>query len=56
MYWMDLSGGDPAFYRDLLGWEPGGGVFTLDGQVVAGYGAPGAPGRRAGRAAPRRCT
>lgn len=45
MYWMDLSGGDAAFYRDLLGWErTGGGVFTLDGQVVAGHAAPGRPG------------
>lgn len=45
MYWMDLSGGDTAFYRDLLGWQPtAAGVFTVDGQVVAGHGAPGRPG------------
>jgi predicted enzyme related to lactoylglutathione lyase len=45
MYWMDLSGGDPAFYRDLFGWQvTGAGVFTVDGQVVAGHGAPGRPG------------
>jgi uncharacterized protein len=45
MYWMDLSGGDLTFYRDLLGWQPAGdGVFTVDGQVVAGHGAPGGPG------------
>jgi predicted enzyme related to lactoylglutathione lyase len=45
MYWMDLSGGDTAFYADLLGWQPSdGGVFTVDGQVVAGHGAPGRPG------------
>ena len=45
MYWMDLSGGDPAFYRDLFGWQPtGAGVFTMDGQVVAGHAAPGRPG------------
>jgi predicted enzyme related to lactoylglutathione lyase len=44
MYWMDLSGGDVTFYRGLFGWEPGAGVFTVDGQVVAGHGAPGRPG------------
>jgi predicted enzyme related to lactoylglutathione lyase len=45
MYWMDLSGGDPTFYRDLLGWHAADdGVFTVDGQVVAGHGAPGRPG------------
>jgi predicted enzyme related to lactoylglutathione lyase len=44
MYWMDLSQGDVTFYRDLLGWEPGSGVFTVDGKVVAGHGAPGPPG------------
>lgn len=45
MYWMDLSGGDATFYRDLLGWEPvDDGVFTVDGQVVAGHGAAGGPG------------
>jgi uncharacterized protein len=45
MYWMDLRGGDPTFYRDLFGWQPDdAGVFTVDGQVVAGHGAPGAPG------------
>lgn len=44
MYWMDLSGGDVTFYRDLLGWQPETDVFTVDGQVVAGHGAPGQPG------------
>lgn len=45
MYWMDLSAGDTTFYRDLLGWQPtGAGMFTVDGQVVAGHGAPGRPG------------
>lgn len=45
MYWMDLSGGDVTFYRDLLGWAPAGaGVFTVDGRIVAGHGAPGRPG------------
>jgi uncharacterized protein len=44
MYWMDLSGGDVTFYRDLLGWQSADGVFTVDGQVVAGHGAPGRPG------------
>lgn len=45
MYWMDLSGGDLTFYRDLLGWQPADdGVFTVDDQVVAGHGAPGRPG------------
>jgi uncharacterized protein len=45
MYWMDLSGGDPDFYLGLFGWEPtDDGVFTVDGQAVAGHGAPGRPG------------
>jgi predicted enzyme related to lactoylglutathione lyase len=44
MDWMDLSGGDPRFYHDLLGWEPGIGVFTVDGRVVAGRCSPGRPG------------
>lgn len=45
MYWMDLAGGDPTFYRDLFGWQPTDtGMFTVDGQVVAGHGAPGAAG------------
>lgn len=45
MYWMDLSGGDPTFYRDLFGWQPvDNGLFTVDGQTVAGHGAPGRPG------------
>ncbi len=45
MYWMDLSGGDLTFYRDLLGWHPADdGVFTVDGQVVAGHGAAGGAG------------
>lgn len=44
MYWMDLSGGDLTFYRDLLGWQSADdGVFTVDGQVVAGHGATGGP-------------
>ena len=47
MYWMDLSGGDPTFYRDLFGWQPTDtGVFTVDGQVVAGLGTAGAAGWR----------
>jgi uncharacterized protein len=44
VYWMDLSEGDVTFYRDLFGWTPGSEVFTVDGQVVAGHGAPGPPG------------
>jgi predicted enzyme related to lactoylglutathione lyase len=45
MDWMDLSGGDPAFYRDLFGWQPtDAGLFTVDGQVVAGHAAKGRPG------------
>jgi hypothetical protein len=41
---MELSQGDVTFYRDLFGWEPGPELFTVDGQVVAGHGAPGPPG------------
>lgn len=45
MYWMDLSGGDATFYRDLFGWRlTGDPVFTVDGRVVAGRGSPGRPG------------
>ena len=44
MYWMDLAGGDTSFYTDLFGWHAGDGVFTVDGQVVAGHGAPGPDG------------
>lgn len=45
MYWMDLSEGDLTFYRDVFGWTPvDDGTFTVDGQVVAGHGAPGVPG------------
>lgn len=45
MYWMDLAGGDVTFYRDLFGWQPeAAGVFTVDGQVVAGHGARGRSG------------
>lgn len=45
MHWMDLSAGDGTFYRDLFGWQPNGsGLFTMDGRVVAGHGAPGGTG------------
>lgn len=44
MYWMDLSDGDLSFYRDVFGWEADDDAFTLDGQVVAGHGAPAIPG------------
>lgn len=41
---MDLADGDVTFYTDLFGWRADGRVFTVDGQVVAGHGAPGPPG------------
>ncbi len=45
MSWIDLSGGDPAFYTGLFGWTlDGDGVFALDGRAVAGHGAPVPPG------------
>lgn len=44
MYWMDLSEGDLSFYRDVFGWEATEDAFTVDGQVVAGHGAPAIPG------------
>jgi hypothetical protein len=44
MYWMELSQGDVPFYQDLFGWEHGPELFTVDGYVVAGHGAPGPPG------------
>jgi predicted enzyme related to lactoylglutathione lyase len=44
MYWMDLADGDVTFYAELFGWRASAGVFTVDGQVVAGYGAPGGAG------------
>jgi predicted enzyme related to lactoylglutathione lyase len=43
--WIDLSGGDPAFYAGLFGWTlDGDGVFALDGRAVAGRGGPVPPG------------
>jgi predicted enzyme related to lactoylglutathione lyase len=44
MYWMDLSEGDLSFYRDVFGWAATEDAFTVDGQVVAGHGAPAIPG------------
>lgn len=41
---MDLTDGDVTFYEALFGWRAADGLFTLDGQVVAGYGATGGPG------------